>query len=118
MQFAPLVCFALAGCATVNQPTHPLVGVWNGQKALILGVSEYRYADKRGQWTADSRSLRFRVVGSSHGVEQCSFTLRGRSLELVEPRISSSRGPARANYNLVIHIMPTTSPQPGCVPLV
>ena len=96
MRFAPLVCLALAGCATVNQPAHPLVGVWNGQKVLILGVSEYSYADERGQWTADSRSLRFRVTGSSRGVEQCSFAVRGRSLELSGCRLAGSIvGPSR-----------------------
>ena len=59
------LCLALAGCATATQPAHPLMGMWVGQKSLVLDVSTYSYGEEHGDWTGGGRTFRYKRSGSS-----------------------------------------------------
>ncbi len=82
------LCLALAGCATATQPAHPLMGMWVGQKSLVLDVSTYSYGEEHGDWTGGGRTFRYKRSGSSGAPEECGFSLRGRILEISGCRLA------------------------------
>lgn len=88
MRFAILLFLAFAGCASSSQPPHPLMGAWQGQKMLVLGLSEYSFGDEHGQWTADSGTFRFKVRDSAGPAEKCTFSMTGPSLVLSGCRLA------------------------------
>ena len=54
---------------------------------LILRVSEYSFGDERGDWTADSRTFRYKSLGAMKP-EKCDFSLTGRRLTLSQCRLA------------------------------
>jgi hypothetical protein len=90
MRLVTVAILALAGCATSNQPTHPLTGTWRGEKTLELAATEYRYGAEQGHWTADAHSLRYAVQSAQQPPkqEQCDFSLVGRALTLRNCRLA------------------------------
>lgn len=69
----------LAGCTTAgNPPDHPLVGIWEGDKALTLRTTDYRYGAETGYWSAGRNEFRFKKDSGTQ--ERCDFSLTGRVL--------------------------------------
>jgi hypothetical protein len=77
----------LAGCtAAGNPPDHPLVGIWQGEKALTLTTTEYRYGAETGYWSAGRSDFRFKKASGTS--ERCDFSLTGRVLVMSACRLA------------------------------
>ena len=81
------VTLLLAGCtAAGNQPDHPLVGTWQGERALTLRTTEYQFGSETGYWTAGRSDFRFKRASGSQ--ERCDFSLTGRVLVMSGCRLA------------------------------
>jgi hypothetical protein len=64
------------------------MGAWQGQKPLVLSVSEYSFGDEHGHWTADSRTFRYKMHDAGKAAEQCIFSMTGSRLVLSDCRLA------------------------------
>jgi hypothetical protein len=82
-----MLMLTLAGCmAAGGPPDHPLVGTWQGPKALKLMTSDYQYGSETGFWSADRREFRYKKVAGTQ--ERCDFSLTGRELVMSGCRLA------------------------------
>ena len=87
MRYATLL-LVLAGCVSASQPSHPLMGTWQGQETLVLGVTEYRFGGEHGHWTADSKTFRYKIRDELKAAEKCTFSMTGPRLILSDCRLA------------------------------
>jgi hypothetical protein len=77
----------LAGCtASGGPPDHPLVGSWQGEKALTLGNTDYRFGSETGYWSATRSEFRYKQESGAQ--ERCDFSLNGRTLVMSSCRLA------------------------------
>jgi uncharacterized cupin superfamily protein len=81
------VTLMLAGCtAAGGPPNHPLVGSWQGEKALMLANTEYRFGSETGYWSATRSEFRYKRASGDQ--ERCDFSLNGRTLVMSGCRLA------------------------------